>query len=257
MDVLLTGACGGLGIELAKAFAQRGARLWLLDRDPAALTQLNQQLGGSHLTLAGDLTDQETLAELEAECQRQQPLFAWVLNNAGVASGGAFESLPDSEWQRCLDINLMASVRLSRLVSSFIGKGSYLVNIVSMAAVANAPYMAAYNVSKAALLSLSETLRFEWRPRGIQVSAVCPAFFQTPLLDSLNAQGKAIAAPAGKMMQRSELTAADVADYLIEHAIAGEFLILPHKKSRQAWRVKRWLPNLFFKQVLQQTVKGH
>ncbi|TKB48416.1 SDR family NAD(P)-dependent oxidoreductase [Ferrimonas sediminicola] len=249
---LITGATGGLGRELARLGQDQGARLWLLDRDAAALASLKEGLGEHHLTLAGDLTDTGYFHALQALMEEHHPGFDWVFNNAGIASGGRFESLPDSEWQRCLEINLMAAVRLCRTVSGAMVPGGHLVNIASMAALANAPSMATYNVSKAALVSLSETLRLEWHSRNIGVHVACPAFFPSPLLDSLNPQGVNMAKVAGKLMARSELSAANVADYIVQRARRGEFLILPHRKSRQAWRLKRWLPEHFFNLILRQ-----
>ncbi|TKB51646.1 SDR family NAD(P)-dependent oxidoreductase [Ferrimonas aestuarii] len=263
MEILLTGACGGLGKALVQQLVNQHPEhlvLWLTDRDDAQLTQFCEQLATGDSkgrltirTLALDLCQEDASERLQRWLEGAR--LTLVFNNAGIASGGAFDALPEAEWQRCLEVNLMAAIRVARSSLPYLGRGSTLINIASMAAIANAPFMAAYNVSKAALLSLSETLRLEWQPKGIQVSVVCPAFFDTPLLDSLNQEGQGVAKVARKMMTKSELSAEDVAGYILKQAQRGEFMILPHGKSRQAWRLKRWLPEQFYKIILKQSFR--
>ena len=123
-----------------------------------------------------------------------------------------------------------------------------LINVASAAAFVSAPGMVAYNATKAAVLSLSETLVNELRGVGTQVCVVMPTYFQTNLLDSFRGTDQS-REQAAAMMRSSGYAAADVArDVLIQSSDGETYVVLP-RSTRALWRMKRWMPERFLRRV--------
>jgi NAD(P)-dependent dehydrogenase (short-subunit alcohol dehydrogenase family) len=143
--------------------------------------------------------------DLAVEEMRDEVLAAWdgvdiVINNAGVASAGTVADTSLEDWRWTLNSNFMGVVRGTRAFLPVLlrqGQGR-IVNIASFAGIANAPSMGAYSASKAAVISLSETLRAELALSavGIKVSVVCPAFFKTSLMTTARASAASSCCPA-------------------------------------------------------------
>jgi len=190
-------------------------------------------------------------------------LAAWdgvdvVINNAGVASAGSVSETSVEDWRWTLNINLIGVVRgCKAFVPVLLEQGhGHIVNIASFAGIAHAARMGAYSASKAGVISLSETLRGELAVAGsaVKVSVVCPAFFPTNLMEGSRApvQDKQI---AQKLMNTSGDDADSVAARIYRSVQRGEFLILPTKHERMRWRIKRFLPEMFFRKLVA-TVRG-
>ena len=106
-------------------------------------------------------------------------------------------------------------------------------------------------LEKNSRLALSEGMRGELLPKGISVSVLCPSFFKTRLLESFQGTSDApMKHMAAKLMEKSPIDAADVARYTVEQAERGRFLLLPHKDTRIRWWLKRWMPGVYFRQVM-------
>jgi len=104
----------------------------------------------------------------------------------------------------------------------------------------NLPAMSSYNVTKAAVLSLSETLRLELEPYGVHTTVVCPGFVRTNLETRLRSPDPAIAALMRKLMASSKVTAAEVAEQVFDAVTNNKFLVLTHKDGRRAALLKRF-----------------
>lgn len=124
-----------------------------------------------------------------------------------------------------------------------------------MAALMQGPGMSNYNVAKAGVLALSESLLVELRELEVAVHVVCPSFFQTNLLDSFRGPNPAMKAQVGKLLEGSPINAADIAEYIHRQVAAGEFLILPHEAGRQAWQLKRQAPERLYDEMAEMAVK--
>jgi short-subunit dehydrogenase len=125
-----------------------------------------------------------------------------------------------------------------------------IVNIASFAAIALAPGVASYNVVKAGVYALSETLRGELAEDNIGVSVVCPAFFQTKLTDSMVGTDDKIKNQINRWMKNSKYTATDVAGMILSAIEKKQFMVLCDSQTKWQYRVSRWFPNYFFKQKL-------
>jgi len=259
--VLITGAGSGLGRALAFRFAENGWRVACADirLDAAKDTvRLITGFGVGAMALHVDVGDDDSVEEL-----RDEVLAAWdgvdvVINNAGVASAGSVSETTVEDWRWTLNINLIGVVRgCKAFVPVLLEQGhGHIVNIASFAGIAHAPRMGAYSASKAGVISLSETLRGELAVAGsaVKVSVVCPAFFPTNLMEGSRApvQDKQI---AQKLMNTSGDDADSVAARIYRSVQRGEFLILPTKHERMRWRIKRFLPEMFFRKLVE-TVRG-
>lgn len=254
--IAITGGASGLGRELALRWARTGARVALADINAERLADVAREVvaaGGSALVQKCDVRLTDDMDALVDCCAREWGGLDIFVNNAGVAGGGTFEKLTDEDWQWLLDINLMGVVRGARAVTPLFrrqGNGT-IVNIASMAGILAPPGMSSYNVAKTGVVSLSETLHGELAPYGIRVTCVCPSFFRTNLMESLRTPDAAMRKSFDRLLDSSEITAADIADRVYRDVAAGKFLCLPHDKGRNAW----WIKRLWYSRYLAEMVK--
>lgn len=256
LRVLVTGAGSGLGRALALAWARRGARVLVAD--------IAQARGEESVALckAAGATDAAFLSlDVTREADHQTAL-SWVtahwqgldilVNNAGVAGGGDFEGISEEDWLWMLNINLLGVVRGCRVFTPLFKqqqRGQF-VNIASMAGLLNPPAMANYNVAKAGVVALSDTLAAELSPWNIGTLVVCPSYFQTNLAESLRTHDPLTKAALGKLLASSDLTADDIAEGIVKAVESGEKLYLPHALAQQAWQYKREHPGVIAEDML-------
>ncbi|MFC8669528.1 SDR family NAD(P)-dependent oxidoreductase [Streptomyces sp. NPDC057199] len=244
--VLITGGASGLGLALAEQYGAAGHRVLIADlHEPDAVPD-------------GDVSSQRLDVRVRNDWDRalRRCETTWggldiLVNNAGVAAAGRVERLEAVDWDWILDINLKGTVNGCRtFVPVFKQQGSgHIVNIASMAGLLNLPGMVSYNVSKAAVVSLSETLSQELAPYGIRTTLVCPGFVRTNLGAKLRSPDPVLARLADRMIMGGKLTADEVAEQVVTAVAKGRFLALTHPEGRQAVRLKRLLPALLDKQV--------
>jgi NAD(P)-dependent dehydrogenase (short-subunit alcohol dehydrogenase family) len=246
LRVVVTGGGSGLGRALVEAHLRRGDRVVLTDVDAARVDEARNALA-AYGDVEGVVADVRSDADWDALVAAVEARWGGVdrlYNNAGVAAAGRFERIPMQDWAWILDINLLGVVRGCRAFTPMLrrqGAGA-LVNVASLAAVANGPGMASYNVAKAGVVALSETLRAELSPDGVAVHVVCPSFFPTRLGEGLRSPDADLARRADRMLARGRMTADGVAAYVIAAVDRGAFLILPHAEARWLHRLKRWMP---------------
>lgn len=257
--IFITGGASGLGLAMARRWAVDGWRVCVGDVHEARGAEAGRELAASGrdaFFVRCDVTREEDL-----EAARDAIVERWggvdvVVNNAGVAQAGAIDEVSLDDWAWILDINLMGVVRGCRVFTPVFKrqKSGWFVNVASMAGLMNVPSMSSYNASKAAVVSLSETLRMELAPHGIGVSVVCPSFFKTNLAETMRAADPRLLALTRHLLERGPITAEQVAEYVFRAVGKREMHVLPHAEGRQAWRLKRLLPwNLFARLMERQT----
>jgi len=250
--VLITGGGSGLGLALAQRYARAGARVACVDllaeRAEAAVAGLN---GEGHLALVADVGDDASMQALH-----ERVVAAWggvdvLVNNAGIASVGPMVETTMDEWRKVIDIDLLGVVRGCRLFlpAMLAARRGYVLNTASFAGLAGAPGMMSYGVAKAAVVALSEQLRAETHGTGVRVGVICPAFFRTNLMDTAIASDK-IKGKVLKLMDTSPDTLDGVADKVFAAAQRGDFMIIPTKREPMRWRMKRYLPGMYFRLVM-------
>ena len=178
--VLVTGASGGIGLELARCFAAEGCRLVLTARRSAELDTLATELRDRHaceaIVIAADLARSDGVDALLAELDRQQLAPDVLVNNAGFGARGDFASMAPERIEAMLSVNVTAVTRLARALLPAMRRRRRggLLNVASTAAFQPGAYMASYYASKAYVLSLSEALHVECRRDGVAVTCLCP-----------------------------------------------------------------------------------
>lgn len=252
--VLITGAGSGLGRALARSYAERGARVLVTDRDlERARTTVAELPGAGHEAAQLDVGSEAAMQTLREQLATRGMTVDILINNAGVASGGALSAIGAEEWRRVMNVNLDGVQRgIAAFVPDMIARRrGQVINIASLAGFAGAPLLGAYGVAKAGVIALSEILRAELAPYGIRVAVACPSFFPTALLESASsAVPPEVTAFAARAMRRGPLDAHAVAEYIVAAAESGRFLILPHREARVAHRLKRWFPEWYFRLLL-------
>ncbi len=251
--IMITGAGSGLGREMALRWAREGWRLALSDVNQAGLEEtlrLVREAGGDGFIQRCDVRDYSQLTALAQACEERFGGIDVVVNNAGVAAGGFFSELSLEDWDWQLSINLMGVVKGCKAFLPLLLKSQgRLINIASMAALMQGPAMSNYNVAKAGVVALSESLLVELRDQQVKVHVVCPSFFQTNLLDSFRGPTPAMKAQVGKLLESSPISAGEIADYIFQQVAAEEFMILPHEQGRMAWAIKRQQPQAIYDEM--------
>lgn len=256
--IMITGAGSGLGREIALRWAREGWRLALADVNEAGLretTALARAAGGEGFVQRCDVRDYSQLTATAQACTEQFGGIDVIVNNAGVASGGFFAELSLEDWDWQIAVNLMGVVKGCKAFLPLLERSKgRIINIASMAALMQGPGMSNYNVAKAGVLALSESLLVELRQLEVAVHVVCPSFFQTNLLDSFRGPNPAMKAQVGKLLEGSPINAAEIADYIHQQVGAGEFLILPHEAGRRP-QLKRQAPERLYDEMAEMAVK--
>ncbi len=184
---LVTGAASGIGLETALAFARRGADLVICDLDETGLAAAKKQiedLGGSAFAQRVDVSSADEMRAFAVEVHERVEAVDILMNNAGVAIGGAFLATSLEDWNWILGINTLGVVHgchffIPKMVQR--AKGGHVINVSSAAGYSASSILAAYNATKFSVLGLSEALWEELRPHSIGVTAVCPGLIDTPI----------------------------------------------------------------------------
>ncbi|MCY1343234.1 3-oxoacyl-[acyl-carrier-protein] reductase [compost metagenome] len=183
---LITGASSGIGATYAKRLARRGYDLLLVARDQQRLDALAKALaeetGVQVAVLRADLTEEADLAVVEQRL-RDDAAITLLVNNAGVALNGSLSEAAAGQIATLVNLNILALTRLSvAAAASFGARGEgAIINIGSVVALIPEMFNAVYSASKAYVLSLSQTMRHELGPLGVQVQAVLPGITRTEI----------------------------------------------------------------------------
>jgi NAD(P)-dependent dehydrogenase (short-subunit alcohol dehydrogenase family) len=184
---IITGGAGGIGAATGRLFCEEGARVMLVDLDPAAMAaacaDIRKHVPGAQVSdLIVDVGIEDSAAKIVAETKRAFGGIDVLVNNAGIRSYEPLAEAKSETWARILAVNLLSYAFLSRealpaLRSS--GRGS-IVNISSVHAFIPRAGMGQYDVTKAGIVSMTRTLAFEEARHGVRVNAVCPGATFTP-----------------------------------------------------------------------------
>jgi len=255
----VTGAASGLGRAMALAFAREGMHLALADVDERNLAETEQSvraLGARTLAMRVDVS---RAAEVDAFAARTVDALGGVhvvCNNAGVSPVGAAWENSVADWEWTLGVNLWGVIHGVRaFVPRFIAQNAgHVVNTASVAGLISVPGMAVYNVTKHAVVTLSETLHHDLRREGskVGVSVLCPAFVPTGIADSGRNRPAALANPpeaqseaqrateamVRKAVASGKISAAQVAEAVLEAIRTERFYVLTHERIKPAIRAR-------------------
>ena len=239
---VVTGAGSGLGRAFCLELHKRGARIVCADIDGALAQKTAAEVGGAAVVC--DVARIEDVEALAAAADRALGGVDLVINNAGVAVAGAVGEVPLDDWRWITGVNLWGVIHGCHVFTPRLkqqGRG-HIINVASAAGLLAPPGMAPYNVTKAAVVALSETMQAELQHTGVGVTVLCPTFFQTNIHKNARGSDEKKAALVEKLMTRSKIQADDVARIALDTAAANELYALPHADGRWMWRLKRWAP---------------
>ena len=245
---VVTGAGSGIGRAFAVELARRGGEVLCSDIDLESAQETTDSIkaaGGRAWALKCDVSvrsDMEALAE-QADALFSEPVNL-VINNAGVGVGGKnIGDISLEDWEWAMGINLWGVIhgchvfapRLKKL-----GRGG-IINVASSASFAAAPLMGPYNVTKAGVLALSETLAAETAGTGVNVTVLCPTVVNTNIFTSGRIHG-GIPPVLNRLIELTGVSADGVAKTTLNALDRGQLHVLPQFDARMVWRAKRFLP---------------
>ena len=229
--VLVTGAASGLGAALVDRFGREGARV--LGTDLAAP-------GPDGDLVRHDITSDDDWAAVAERVDHDWGGLDVLVNNAGIAGGGRIELCTLEEWHRMFEVNLFGLVRGTRTFTPVFKKqgSGRIVNVASLAGLVHPGGMGSYNAGKAAVVAFTETCGHELAADGIRASVVCPSYFRTNLMDSMQGSDETVGQVVAGLVARSPITADEIAAAVLAGIDAGEDVIVPDEPARQAYFLK-------------------
>ncbi|MBC1474592.1 D-threitol dehydrogenase [Listeria grandensis] len=181
---VVTGGASGIGRAIVELFFEKGARVVLVDIK-ADVAEIAQHIGGARmLGIQADITKKENVERVMATVLEQFGRVDIVVNSAGIALLEKAADLPESYWDKTMELNLKASFLIAQAAGNVMikqGHGGKIVNIASQASVVALDKHVAYCASKAAIVSMTQVLAMEWAPHKINVNAISPTVILTEL----------------------------------------------------------------------------
>jgi NAD(P)-dependent dehydrogenase (short-subunit alcohol dehydrogenase family) len=248
--VVITGAGGGLGRAMAMDFAKRGWNILASDVKIESVKEtikLAEDAGGKGMAVSCDVSKWEQVKGLADKAVSSWGGADIIINNAGVPAVGLMEDVPLEDWKWVIEINLMGVIHGCRAFIPLFKKqgGGHIVNTASAAGFTSLPEMGPYNVSKAGVISLSETLRMELAYHNIGVTVACPTVFKTNLMDNLRFTEKKQADRNKALFRVSSTTAEDVSSHILRSIEKNRLYVITQRDAKMYWALKRHAPNLY------------
>jgi NAD(P)-dependent dehydrogenase (short-subunit alcohol dehydrogenase family) len=244
----VTGGASGIGLALARAFAQAGSKVMLADIEEAALREAVLSLESIGPEIRGVLCDVADPASVNAAAKRTIGAFGKVhilCNNAGVAGGSGVDGISLASWRWVLDVNLMGVVHGVHAFLPHIrahGEGGHIVNTASMAGMLAAGMgFSPYAASKFAVVAMSEGLAAELQPLGIGVTALCPGYVRTRIAEAARNRppryGEHVGSPLGSRVAelvRTGIDPREVAARVLDAVRNDEHYAFTHAEYRDS-----------------------
>jgi len=236
--IVVTGGANGIGRALCQRFAlesPRGIAVADIDFEKAQLVA--EEIGG--FAVACDVAMENQIQQLVSDTESKFGPINLFCANAGIVTPGGPE-LPDDQWRRIFDINVMSHVYSARaVIPGMLERGQgYLLHTASAAGLLTEISSASYAVTKHGAVAFAEWLAMTYGDRGIKVSCLCPQGVWTDMIKGDH--------PAAKNLQATAISPATLAEVVVQSIEAEEFLILPHSEVRKFFQNKasdydRWL----------------
>lgn len=251
---LITGASGGIGLELAKVFAREGYNLILVARSGDKLKQLAATLGEQHGTqtkvVIKDLSIPSAPDEVFQELQTAGICVKVLVNNAGFASYGRFAELDLQHELQMMQLNMVTLTHLTRLFlpGMIERQDGKVLNVASTAAFQPGPLMAVYCATKAYVLSFSESIAEEVRGTGVTISALCPGGTESGFQERAAMQ-------ESKFIQGALMKSEQVAEVGYQGLMAGKAIIIPGLTNKAIANLHRFLPRRMVTRMAMNTLE--
>jgi len=252
--VVITGAASGLGRSLALVLARKGCRIGIVDIDTEGAGETLEMVvrsGGS-----GEIYELDVRVAIDFAAMAEHFFRSWggvdlLVNNAGVGMGGYTGNIPLEDWEWLISINFWGMVYgchyfIPRMKTQ---GGGNILNVASAMGITSFGEMAPYNTAKAAIISLSETLYSELAPYNIGVTALCPMFFKTSLMEHSRFETDLEHDIAEAAFGYSRISSDEVAEAAIRAVERGRLYCIPQLSGHIHWIIKRISPRLYYRQL--------
>lgn len=256
---VVTGAGSGIGAAFAVELGRRGGAVVCSDIDETAAQRTVDAITGQGCKAVAIRCDVSKFDDVRALAQQSQSWLdappTLVINNAGVGAGGApIGDTPLDDWVWTHAVNLWGPIHGCHVFTPILREAGPshaprgIINVASAAAFGAAPGMAAYNVSKAGVLSLSETLASELSGTAVKVTVLCPTFVKTNIVESgrISTESSELAA---KLMRWTGLSPDKVARICLDAHDRGELYCMPQFDAKIGWNIKRLAPQAYTRAV--------
>lgn len=249
--VVITGAASGIGRALALALAKERCTILLADINEAGLKETSEMVrksGGTGETFLCDVSRLDDVMRMADHCFTTWGKVDILINNAGVASTGFMGDIPIKDWEWIVSINFWGVVYgCHAFVPRMKKQGSgYIVNVASAAGIISAPEMSPYNATKAAVISISETLKSELAPYHIGVTVLCPTFIKTNLMSTLRFTDDFQRHCSVTGIDNARITPEKVAGMVVDAVKKNRLYVLPQTVAKLLWMSKRISPSTHY-----------
>lgn len=245
----ITGAASGLGLEICQQLARRQWKLFIADINAQRLHEVESQLrasGAEVIVRELDVTQPDQLEGARDAIEQAWGGVDLVFNNAGIAVAGELNEVALEDWHRVMNVDLWGVIHGCRAFVPLLKQQGYghIINTASSAGTLSAPEMGPYNVAKAGVISLSETLRVELARSAIGVTVVCPTVFASSLGESIgeNTRGEQM---LHKQLNQSKVTTGEIVDDVLRAVERERLYVMTQPDARWGWRFKRFFPEYF------------
>jgi short-subunit dehydrogenase len=249
--VVITGAASGIGRALATALAKERCDILLADINEEGLRrtlELVKQAGGSGEVFFCDVSRLDDVMKMADHCFDTWGKVDILINNAGVVSVGFMGDIPIKDWEWIVSINFWGVVYgCHAFVPRMKKQGSgHIVNVSSAAGILSSAEMAPYNATKAAVISISETLKSELAPCNIGVTVICPTFVKTNLMDTMRFTDEFQKMCSVSSIDNARTTPEKVAALVVKAVQKNKMYVLPQPAAKILWISKRISPATYF-----------
>ena len=251
-NVLITGASSGIGLAMAKDFANRGANLILTARSEDKLMQLAEDLSDKNIkthVFIEDISLPNSAQKLFNQVNEAGLKVDVLVNNAGYGRWGNFDECPIEDYENMVHLNVTSLTELSYLfVDQMVKRGSGgIINVASTAAFFPIPYSAVYAATKAYVLSLSEALNFEYSKKGVHVMAVCPGATESKFINVATENSERLKQRLinvdrvkNKLTTSKIQTAEDCSKEALDAYLKGKIYVITGQNNRNLYTMSRF-----------------
>jgi NAD(P)-dependent dehydrogenase (short-subunit alcohol dehydrogenase family) len=246
---IITGAGGGIGRELSRLMATRGAHVVACDLKESAAVETAAMIlaaGGSAEAKTLNVTDYDCVQALADEIVSRLGSIDYLFNNAGIGIGGEARDFSINDWRAVLDVNLYGVINgITAVYPIMANQGAgHIMNTSSLDGLVPFPMHVSYTASKYAVVGLSQALRIEGAPLGVRVSVACPGRVETTIFDTTRLVNSDRKKTMRIVKSAPAITAETCARRIISGMDRNEELILPSAYARILWGLERISPEL-------------